>query len=94
MDTSVHVRSQAAPEQLGFEFELSPGSALRVRGERAELVTGEDLVAALELPRGRDARGRRLALRWRVEGNRLLLSYAHRRSELVYPLALARAGIP
>ncbi|MFN2617392.1 MAG: hypothetical protein ABR581_09745 [Thermoleophilaceae bacterium] len=94
VDTSAQVRSRSAPEELLFEFELSPVTALRARGERVELMQGETLVAALELPSGRDAQGRRLKLGWEVDGSRLLLRYAHRERDLLYPLALAGAGVP
>jgi hypothetical protein len=88
---SFQVRSADAPEEALLSVELPVGRQLRVRsddrGDRVDIVDqGGDVTARVLPPSAWDADGEPVAVRYELDGQRIVVRFPHRERDLRYPL--------
>ncbi len=89
------LRSERSPEELSLDLDLPPGAELRpgFHGLGAEIVRGDQTLAAVEPPAAFDADHAQVPVAMRVDGSRVVLSIDHRAGDIKYPV-LVDPAIP
>jgi YD repeat-containing protein len=88
VDLIVQLRSPSAPEAFTISFGAGRGTQIRADGDGAELVRNGKTMGKVMPPEGSDATGKRVATRYRIAGNHLILVVQHRGRGLTYPLLI------
>jgi RHS repeat-associated protein len=85
-ELSVLLRSRLSPEQLRYRVTLPAGAILRPAAGGAVVSRAGVTLARIPAPSARDAQGTYVPVQMRVTGNELVLSVAHRKRDLAYPV--------
>ncbi len=86
----IHVRSEDGPEHYTLNLHADEGVTLRPdhAADVIELRRGGEVIGHVTAPVAQDADGRPVALRWRLEGERLEVDVPHRDRDYAYPLLI------
>ncbi len=81
------LRSERAPERLGFDVRLPAGARLEETPEGVRVFDARDKgIAVIGAPWARDAEGEPVEVSLSLEGQRIVLSVPHRGQDVQYPL--------